>query len=179
MTGSVDDHPPLQPCNWSHADRHVLVRGVGSRFGNWCAPPDEWTMPDSLKPGARCESPNTPRLPHVSPSTPEVDGVLGQASAGGCAAVRDRRAGERRCGSDFGSQGRQGRGPELRAAGREPHGPRRVDAHYAGAPTSPWGSAGYGVPGRGTRASSRESNLAARRARPRRQPRARPRVRET
>jgi hypothetical protein len=53
QTGSVDDHPPLQPCNWSHADRHVLVRGVGSRFGNWCAPPDEWTMPDSLKPGAR------------------------------------------------------------------------------------------------------------------------------
>jgi hypothetical protein len=53
QTGSVDDHPPLQPCNWSHADRHVLARGLGPRFGNWCAPPDEWTMPDSLTPGAR------------------------------------------------------------------------------------------------------------------------------
>jgi hypothetical protein len=51
QTGSVDDHPPLQPCKWSHAQRNVLVRGLGSRLGNWCAPPDEWTMPDSLKIG--------------------------------------------------------------------------------------------------------------------------------
>jgi hypothetical protein len=49
QTGSVDDHPPLQPCNWSHAYHHALVSGLSSRLGNWCAPPDEWKVPDSLK----------------------------------------------------------------------------------------------------------------------------------
>jgi hypothetical protein len=53
QTGSVDDHPPLQPCNWTYAYQHVLVRGLGSRFGNWCAPPDEWKVPGSLMPAAR------------------------------------------------------------------------------------------------------------------------------
>jgi hypothetical protein len=45
QTGQVDDHPPLQPCKWSHADRGELADGLGSRFGNWCAPPDEWKNP--------------------------------------------------------------------------------------------------------------------------------------
>ena len=49
LSESVDDHPPLQPCNWSHAHRHELMSGLGSRFGNWCAPPDEWKVPDSLR----------------------------------------------------------------------------------------------------------------------------------
>jgi hypothetical protein len=52
-TGYVDDHPPLQACNWSHAHRHVLVAGLGSRFGNWCAPPDEWKVPGSLEAATR------------------------------------------------------------------------------------------------------------------------------
>jgi hypothetical protein len=52
QTGSVEDDPPLRPCNWSHANRHhVLVEGMRSGYyGNWCAPPDEWKIPDSLKP---------------------------------------------------------------------------------------------------------------------------------
>ena len=46
QTGSVDDFPPLQPCNWSHATHyHELADGLGPRFGNWCAPPDEWKNP--------------------------------------------------------------------------------------------------------------------------------------
>jgi hypothetical protein len=45
QTGQVDDHPPLQPCKWSHADHGELADGLGSRFGNWCAPPDEWKNP--------------------------------------------------------------------------------------------------------------------------------------
>jgi len=49
LVGSVADDPPLGPCNWSHADRHALVHGIGPRLGNWCAPPDEWKVPDSLQ----------------------------------------------------------------------------------------------------------------------------------
>jgi hypothetical protein len=48
-TGSVDDDPPLRPCDWSHANRHALVEGLHHGYGNWCAPPDEWTVPDSLQ----------------------------------------------------------------------------------------------------------------------------------
>ena len=51
QTGHVDDHPPLKPCKWSHAYRDELVDWLGD-FGNWCAPADEWKIPDSLKPGA-------------------------------------------------------------------------------------------------------------------------------
>jgi hypothetical protein len=31
---------------WSHATRpyHKLVEGIGQRFGNWCAPPNEWDL---------------------------------------------------------------------------------------------------------------------------------------
>jgi hypothetical protein len=47
-TGSVDDHPPLRPCKWSHAYQDELVSWQSSPFGNWCAPPDQWKVPDSL-----------------------------------------------------------------------------------------------------------------------------------
>jgi hypothetical protein len=52
QTGFVDDHPPLEPCRWSHALRqHELADPVRLyRSGTWCAPPDEWKVPDSLKP---------------------------------------------------------------------------------------------------------------------------------
>ena len=33
QTGQVDDHPPLKPCKWSHADRDELVDWLGE-FGN-------------------------------------------------------------------------------------------------------------------------------------------------
>jgi hypothetical protein len=49
-TGSVEDDPPLRPCDWSHAHRHVLVDGFRPGLGNWCAPADEWTVPESLLP---------------------------------------------------------------------------------------------------------------------------------
>ena len=32
QTGQVDDHPPLKPCKWSHADRDELVDWLGE-FG--------------------------------------------------------------------------------------------------------------------------------------------------
>jgi hypothetical protein len=48
-TGSVEDDPPLHPCDWSHSQRHVLSEGIAPGLGNWCAPPDEWTVPDSLQ----------------------------------------------------------------------------------------------------------------------------------
>ena len=47
QTGQVDDHPPLKPCKWSHADRDELVDWLGE-FGNWCAPLGEWKVPDPL-----------------------------------------------------------------------------------------------------------------------------------
>src|SRR5215831_11137278 len=45
LCGQADDDPPLKPCKWSHGDRGELADRLGSRFGNWCAPPDEWTNP--------------------------------------------------------------------------------------------------------------------------------------
>lgn len=54
QTGSVEDDPPLHPCDWSHAQRHALSEGMLSgRLGNWCAPPDQWKVPDSLQTRAR------------------------------------------------------------------------------------------------------------------------------
>jgi len=50
MTGSVEDDPPLTPCDWTHAHRHVLAVGIVPGLGSWCAPPDAWTVPDSLWP---------------------------------------------------------------------------------------------------------------------------------
>jgi hypothetical protein len=50
QTGRVDDHPLLEPCKWRHAYRGELVDWVFSQFGNWCAPVEEWKIPDSLWP---------------------------------------------------------------------------------------------------------------------------------
>ena len=50
VTGSVEDDPPLTPCDWSHARHHVRVVGQVPGFGNWCAPPDQWAIPKSLVP---------------------------------------------------------------------------------------------------------------------------------
>lgn len=48
-TGRVDDHPSLKSCTWSHAYQDEIVHWL-DRFGSWCAPVEEWTVPDSLMP---------------------------------------------------------------------------------------------------------------------------------